>query len=143
MAVDQPFEDLHSNPLFYECPGSFDAANAGAGQASVSKAVEPISLEDPIHAIMKQGGCHPSRLWSTSAIMNDYHLPRLSVEQAETGVALATLKVGYYTVQLQLARLEREEELIRARLSVEQATVEVLQAADQEQKKFEAGLRQL
>ncbi|CAH9107094.1 unnamed protein product [Cuscuta europaea] len=76
-------------------------------------------------------------------MVNDYHLPRLTVEQAETEVALEILKAGYYSVQLQLARLEREEELIRARTSAEQATADVLQATKQEQKKLEAELGQL
>ncbi|CAH9115689.1 unnamed protein product [Cuscuta europaea] len=60
MAVDQPFEAMQIAPIFTEHLGSGSTVPAEADQAHLSKRLERITLEDPIHEVLEHGGAQPA-----------------------------------------------------------------------------------
>ncbi|CAH9095588.1 unnamed protein product [Cuscuta europaea] len=143
MEVESQFEAAQTEPLFTDLPGSDGAAKLDAMQAELGKLVKPISLEDPIQEVMEQAGCSLLQIWNTTADMNDFRLPPLSMEQAKTGAALATMKAGLYNLKLHHARSARETELVKARSEAEQVAADAICSVDQERKKLEEEIAQL
>ncbi|CAH9082625.1 unnamed protein product [Cuscuta europaea] len=121
MMIDNPFGSEQMQ-FFTE---QFQAAQdtiLGANQvnpANLAGQIERITLEDPVHEIMEIAGSSVSQVWSTSAYFNNFPLPTMPIGRAEECVALTTLKMGLYSLQLREARLAKERDLIIAQTFAE------------------------
>ncbi|CAH9091568.1 unnamed protein product, partial [Cuscuta epithymum] len=88
--------------------------------------------------MLERGGCPASQIWSTSGFLNGHNLPPIPVEEAEECIALTVLKAGIYSLKLREARQAKEQSLLMAKETAEQAVEAERRAFAEERKKLEA-----
>ncbi|CAH9133786.1 unnamed protein product [Cuscuta epithymum] len=128
--MDQLFSDQQSH--------HFSAEEVAAHEADLASQFERISLYDPAHEMLERGGCPASQIWSTSGFLNGHNLPPIPVEEIEECIALTVLKAGIYSLKLKETRQAKEQGLLMAKETAEQAAEAERRAFAEERKKLEA-----